>query len=251
MMSTCRLERVNIIDDLLGSLEGDAPVREVHTCAFWTAVVSRRCGLASTVRDEEMHFRKPVRDVGQLTKKSALELAEYAKSESPLEASIGLAAINSLLDVDESRCVELNAKKVIVERGEGKKVAMVGHFPFVSQVREIAERLWVLERQPAEGDLPAEMASEVLPQADLVAITGATLINHTFEQLVDLCRPQALVMVLGPTTSLSPVLFDYGVDVISGTVVADEEMVLRYISQGASFKQLKGVKLLTMSKGGK
>jgi len=239
---------MSVIDDLISTLKRDSPVREVRTCVLWTAVVSHQCGLASTSRDEEMPFQKPVRDVGRLDRKSALKLAGYAKSQNPLEASIGLAAINSLLEIDESHCVELNAKKLIMERGKGRKVAIVGHFPFVPEVREAAERLWVLEKRPDEGDLPASAAAEVLPQADVVAITGASLINHTFEGLMELCRPEALVIVLGPTTPLSPVLFDYGVDTISGIKVVDVEMVLRYISQGASFKQLKGIKLLTMTK---
>ena len=239
---------MGLIDDLISTLEGDAPVQEVRTCVFWTAVLSRQCGLASTVRSEGMPFQRPVRDVGQLTQKSALELAEYARSEIYLEASIGLAAINSLIEVDESRCVELNAKELILEGGEGKKVAFVGHFPFIPEVRKVTEELWVLEKRPIKGDLPAEMAPEVLPQADIVAITGATIINHTFERLVRLCRPEAQVIVLGPTTPLSPVLFDYGVDVIAGIKVVQPQETLRYISQGASFQQLKGVKLLTMTR---
>jgi len=179
---------------------------------------------------------------------SALELAQYAKSESLLEASIGLAAINALLEVDETRCVELDAEEVILKHGAGKNVAIVGHFPFIPRVREVAKKLWVLEKRPVGGDLPAEVAAEVLPQADVAAITGTSLINHTFEGLVKLCRPDALVIVLGPTAPLSPVLFDYGVDVVSGSKVVDVETVLRCIGQGATFKQVKGVRLLTMTK---
>jgi hypothetical protein len=55
-------------------------------------------------------------------------------------------------------------------------------------------------------------------------------------------------MLLGPTTPLSPVLFDHGVDIISGTKVIDTESVLRCISQGATFQQVKGVRLLTLVK---
>jgi len=242
---------VSIIDDLIASLKGDAPLREVRVCAFWTAVVldDGRCGLASTLRPDEPRCAGPaplVPQAGHLLECSALELAQYAKSESLLEASIGMAAINALLEVDESHCVELNAEEVILEEGAGRKVAIVGHFPFIPRVREAAEKLWVLERRPVGGDLPAEMAAEVLPQAEVAAITGTSLINHTFEGLMKLCRPDALVIVLGPTAPLSPVLFDYGVDVISGTKVVDAEVVLRYISQGATFKQVKGVRLLTL-----
>jgi len=247
---------VSFIDDLLASLRSDALLREVRACAFWTAVVLEdgRCGLASTLRPDEPQCAGPtplVPRAGHLLECSALELAEYARSESLLEASIGMAAANSLMEIDESRCVELNAGEVILKEGAGRRVAIVGHFPFTPRVREAAEKLWVLERRPVGGDLPADMAAEVLPQADVAAITGTSLINHTFEGLMKLCRPDALVIVLGPTAPLSPLLFDYGVDIICGTLVADTENVLRLIGQGANFGQVKrgrGVRLLTMAR---
>ena len=108
-----------------------------------------------------------------------------------------------------------------------------------------AQKLWVLEQQQAPGEYPAEAAEELLPRADLVAITGTALINGTMEDLLGYCRPDSIVMVLGPSTPLSPVWFDYGVDILSGTWIVDEEAVLRTVGQGASFRQVKGVKLLT------
>ena len=88
---------------------------------------------------------------------------------------------------------------------------------------------------------------EVLPQADVVALTGTSIMNHTFEGLMELIRRDAFVVALGPSTPLSPLLFDYGVDAISGTLVTNVEAVLRTISQGASFKQVKeGVRLVSM-----
>jgi hypothetical protein len=247
---------VPIIDDLIASLKGDAPVREVRVCAFWTAVVldDGRCGLASTLRPEEPQCAGPaplVPRAGRLLECSALELAEYASSDSPLEASIGMAAINSLLEVDEGCCVELNAEEIILKEGAGGRVAIVGHFPFIPRVREAVPKLWVLEKRPVGGDLSADMATEILPQADVVALTGTSLINHTFEGLMKLCRPNAVVVVLGPTAPFSPVLFDYGVDVICGTQVTDADNVLRLIGQAANFGQVKrggGVRLLTMGR---
>jgi len=240
---------------LIDSLAGiDYPVQEVRCCAFWTAVTTRHTGLSTTYRSlegEDDAHQSGVRDVGCLTQKRARELVEYSRSRNTLEASIGMAAINSLMEIDESRCVELNAGDVILKEGAGRKVAIVGHFPFTPRVREAAEKLWVLEKRPLEGDLPAEMATEVLPQADVAAITGTSLINHTFEELMELCHPDALVVVLGPTTPLSPVLFDYGADIICGTLVTDTENVLRLIGQGAIFGQVKrgeGVRLLTMAR---
>jgi uncharacterized protein (DUF4213/DUF364 family) len=52
-------------------------------------------------------------------------------------------------------------------------------------------------------------------------------------------------MLLGPSTPLSPILFDHGINIISGARVVDEAAVLRTVGQGASFRQVEGVKLLT------
>jgi len=247
---------VSITDELLAALPGDAAVREVRVGAFWTAVVveregQRRCGLASTLRDENHHHSgsHPVRDAGWLTERSALELAGLIHSDSLLEASIGMATINGLLEVNEAACVELNAEEVIRERGRGKQVVIVGHFPFIKRLRPALGQLWVLELHPGPGDLPAEAASQVIPQADVVAITSTTLINRTFEGLITLCRPDAYVLLLGPSTPLSPVLFDHGVHLLSGTLVDDVDTVLRLVSQGASFRQIHrhGVRLVTMA----
>jgi uncharacterized protein (DUF4213/DUF364 family) len=57
----------------------------------------------------------------------------------------------------------------------------------------------------------------------------------------------ALVMILGPSTPLSPVLFEHGVNIIAGSRVIDEDAVLHAIGQGATFQQVKGVRLLTFT----
>jgi len=240
---------VKILDDVIATLGEDAPVREVRVSPFWTAVLSRGCGLASTVgpRDHK-HGAIFVGEAGSLAGRGAVELSELAHSDSTLEAGIGLAAINSLLDVDEGRCVELNAGELLVERGRGKKVGLVGHFPFVPALREAAGRLWVIELHPQPGDVGAEEAEAILPQVDIAAITGSAFINQTVERLLSLCRPETLVVVLGPSTPLSPVLFDYGVDVIAGTRVVDADLTLRCLSEGATFRQIRGVRLLTMER---
>ncbi len=239
-------DTMKLLDDLISTLNEDSRVKEIHACVFWTAVLSRHCGLASSFHEEHPYHR-PVRDVGSLTGKSALELAEYARSDNPLEASIGMAAINSLIDVDEARCVEENAFDILAREGMDKKIAIVGHFPWIPKLRAVARKLWVIEQRPEEEDLPAEAAESILPQADVVGITGTSFINHTVEKLLELSKSSFTIMV-GPTSPLSPVLFDYGVDVIAGVKVVEPEKTIRCISEGAIFSQIEGVKLVTMAK---
>jgi uncharacterized protein (DUF4213/DUF364 family) len=180
--------------------------------------------------------------------KEASELAQMAQSSNLFEAAIGMATINSLLDIDEQRCVDINAANLLIQKGRNKKVALVGHFPFVPKLRQAAECLWVIERRPREGDVPENEAESLIPQAEVLGITGTAFTNHTIEHLLALCNPKAYIIVLGATTPLSPVLFDYGINAISGTTVTDPKIVLRCVSQGATFRQLKGIQLLTMEK---
>jgi hypothetical protein len=124
MTATWRKAKVSITDALLDSLQADAPIAQALVGAFWTAVVldddanPPRCGLASTMQagHETHHAGPPVAQAGRLVEHSARELAEWLRSPSTLEASIGMAAFNALLSVDESTCTEVNAEDVILPR---------------------------------------------------------------------------------------------------------------------------------------
>jgi hypothetical protein len=190
----------------------------------------------------------PVEDAGGLFDHSVYELASMIHSDSLLESSIGLATINALLEVDERECVAVNAADVIARRGRGKNVAVVGHFPFIERLRSLTANLWVLELNPREGDIPASKAPEFLPRADVVALTGTSLLNGTFDALLGYCQTDAFVIVLGATTPLSPVLFDVGVDAVAGTRVVDLPAVMQAVCQGATFRQIPGKRLLTRFK---
>ena len=63
---------------------------------------------------------------------------------------------------------------------------------------------------------------------------------------MDLCDPKAYVILLGDSAPLSPMLFDYRVDAVSGTKVTDPTLALRCLSEGANFRQIKGTRRLTM-----
>lgn len=240
---------MNIIDDLLSTLDYEASVRDIRLGPFQTAVLTRHCGLASTPHDSGPHHnRTPVAEAGLLVEKDARVLADMANSESPFEAAIGMAAINSLIEIDDTQCAEINAGDLLARKGEGKRVAIVGHFPFVPRLRSVAKELWVIEREPQEGDFTEADSDRFLPQADVIGITGTAFTNHTLEGLLGLCNPKAYVVVLGGTTPLSPMLFDYGIDAVSGTRVIEPETVLRCVSQGATFRQIRGIRLLTMER---
>jgi uncharacterized protein (DUF4213/DUF364 family) len=243
---------MKILDDLIATLDTNAEVKDIRMGLFHTAVLTRHCGLAATLPRDALKQEPPsVREPGYLLEKSALELAQMSCSDSLLEAAIGMAAINSLLEVNEEECRELNASQLIAEKGQGKKVAIIGHFPFIPRLREVVKQLWVIEKNPREGDFPEAEAENLIPQADVIGITGTAFTNHTIEKLLELRHPQAYVVIVGDSAPLSPLLFDHGINAICGTKVIDPELALRCVSQGATYQQIKGVRQLTMLSGGR
>ncbi|MBP8997880.1 MAG: DUF364 domain-containing protein [Anaerolineaceae bacterium] len=240
---------MTIISDLLSTLPSDPiPVQNVVIGVHWTLVTSRFSGLGSTLVNSGPHGSGRMRDVGDLLNKNAQELAGWLESDNLLEASVGMAALNSIIEVPEKQLQPVNAAEVIEREARGKNLAVIGHFPFLERLKGVVRNLWVMEQNPYGDDLPEEAAQEYVPGADVVAITGTAFINHTIENLLPLCRQDALVMILGPSTPLHPMLFDRGISYLSGSRVVDPSAAQLTIQQGAGFPQVKGVQVVTMVK---
>jgi uncharacterized protein len=239
---------MTLLEELITSLpEQPIPVRRVTMGIHWTAVCSQFCGLASTLTSENLPHMD-LDGVGTYQDRSAQELAQLALSGNHLECSIGVAAINSMLDPTRMKSVELNAYTWLFEQAPGKDIAIVGHFPFVDKVRTLAKTLWVLEKNPRPGDIPAEQSAPYLGKANIIAITGSAVVNGSMESVLSMCNPKATIMVLGPSTPLSNILFKHGVAILSGSQVTNEAKTLLTLEQGGSYSQLLGVKRITIFK---
>lgn len=242
-----------IIDDLMNGIDEDCPVKEVLVGTFDCMVTSLRTGISSTFRDScgpgvrgQGGRPRGATGAGDLIGMSAKELASYARSERLIDASIGIAALNSLVRLDPASLIEVNAFTIIEERGRGKKVGVVGHFPFVKRLATSCD-LSVIQKAPWQGDEALREAAETLPGCAVAAITASSLINHTFDRLLELCR-DSFVIVLGPSTPLASVLFDSGVDVLCGTVVEDRDLARRCITEGANYRDIRGIRRTAMLK---
>jgi uncharacterized protein (DUF4213/DUF364 family) len=241
---------MDILEEILTTLPPNpVPVRNVTVGIHWTAVCSAFCGLASTLTSENLPYAN-IGEVGTLHLKPAQELARLVLSENHYESSVGMAALNSLIQPKPEDCMELNAYDWLFSNCPGKDVAIVGHFNFVDQVRILARNLWVLEKNPRPGDIPAEYSAEYLGKAEIIAITGSAFVNHSMSDVLAMCNPKATIMILGPSTPLSPVLFDHNVSILSGARVVDETGALLTIQQGGGFSQVWGVKRVTLFRKG-
>ena len=239
---------MSIYQELLDSMVPGLFADEVTIGPFLTAVrAGDRCGLATTLRPPGHDHRPALKSPGGLSGQPLAELARLVHSSLPLEAGLGMAAINTGLDWTGLRLLERNGADYIRELAEDRNLVAVGHFSFIHELAPLTLSTVILELDPRSGDLPSTAAARVIPEADVVAITGSAFSNHTIENLLELARGK-IIMVLGPTSPLSPLLFNRGVQVIAGSKVADVGLTIRQVREGAVFKQLDGVSRVLMTR---
>ena len=199
-------------NDLIASVTEDESLKDVVVGLNLTAVESKNLGMASTVFDLKTSFIK-MDQAGHFHELTTLQLIRKLKSKNVLEASLGMAALNSMIDVSESM-ESMNAYKIIEEKGIAKNIGVIGHFPFVERLKKIYKNCWVFEKRPRPGDYHADDMFSFLPLCDVVVITGQTIINGSIENILG-ASIQAFKIMLGPSTPLNSVLFDYGIDDIT------------------------------------
>src|SRR5262245_51587004 len=187
---------------------------------------------------------------GKLRGRRAADLAREALSGHGIRRAVGIATVNALADCCWQRRphpdVELRAGIDAFDATEimlGDKVVVVGAFiPFLKELKRRDQAFLVLEQDPAtlKADelpfiRPAEQAAEILPDADVVLITGSTLVNNTLEDLLALTRPDSRVTVVGPTVGMLPDAFlARGADVLGCVSITEPDAFLDLLAEGGS-----------------
>ncbi len=177
------------------------------------------------------------------------DIAEHVSSTNIIEKSLGVALLNAisqyiLLDLGymEEYRVEQDKSLIefVVEAVKGRrdeKIVVVGNMvPLVRRLREHGFNPVVLERNPAyrgRDSLPDSSGYRELLDADVVIITGATLVNDTIDIVLKLAEKAKTKILAGPTASVYPdPFFDRGITHIASTRIIDIQKVLDIIKHG-------------------
>ena len=170
---------------------------------------------------------------------SLREVASLVTSWDPVESALGSAAINSYLNVPElvsafpTGSIFAEARQL----SAGRRTVMIGHFR--GQLACFADAdLTILERRPQPGDLPDQASEYVLPQAEVVVMTGMTFTNKTLPRLIELSK-DALTILVGPSTPYLPYAYRDLVDIIAPTVVTDPDHAYELIADGKRMRRLR------------
>jgi len=185
---------------------------------------------------------------GTLAGRPATEFLGMASSWDLGERVIGIATMNALSQIvfeahpDRYALEEANLVDVI-EVGPGDVVALIGFIrPFVPVFRAKAKELYILERGSGreEGILPDTACEELVPEADVIVITGSSLANGTVDRLLERASGARTVALVGPTVSCVPdPLFSKGADYVGGIRIRDADRALQIIAEGGGTPRLR------------
>lgn len=256
------LDPWSLYDGLIAGIPEDVLVTDFGLGLAWVFVQAEcGCGVAWTMRGgARLHAPAP-----DWRGRPLRELAETSKSWDFTQASLGVAALNAwysrheLLDplgavYEEAREMAPGEQKREAFHEfrplmAGKRVTVIGHFPHVLDLRACCAELTVLERNPGEGDTPDPACEYVLPHQDMVFSTGTVTINKTLPRILQLSRP-ALTVMTGPSVVPSPLLFEWGADVLAGSVVGDPEKTAFAVRQGRGMLFGEAVQMMRVVRPG-
>ena len=188
---------------------------------------------------------------GKLRGRGVRAYLEDIFSENILRRTLGIATLNALStlvwDKTEHPEYELllgaDAFDEIDVKKYRKTVVVVGALvPIIRKLMQENADFHILEKDSRtlkEREmpyyLPPERAGECVPEADLLVITGVTILNDTLPGLLAMAKKDAEILVVGPTASMLPdCLFSKGVTMLGGIQVTKADALLDIISEGGS-----------------
>ena len=171
---------------------------------------------------------------GSYRGRSLSDLAGLIQSENIFERVIGYAAVNAHHNRYDLTGAALNGLDMIKPAGE--RTVVVGRFPGLDEKLPGAA---VIELEPGPGDYPPEAAADLVPAAEYLAITAATLSNGSLAPLLALAPPSAYTVLIGPSAPLCPAMFALGIDALSGFVPGDLDGTAQRVAEGGAVRALK------------
>ncbi len=244
---------IDFLKSQLGDKWNEISFADIRIGLYLTAVKlsDGSAGVATTIHDTEKICKRENRRYGEFSPlqiKGRKVADMFAESNgNHIMESLRLATLNALSSgwisgsnhklhrhTDPIDLLDLNGRKNIV---------IVGAFQsYIRKILGTQHTLHVLELEkealtPEQQHLyvPAADAQQLIPAADMVIMTGMTLVNNTMDGLLDLITDRQQVVVTGPSSSIVPdVLFAHKVDIIGATLVTDAGKLLDLVSEAGA-----------------
>ncbi|MCW2284549.1 uncharacterized protein (DUF4213/DUF364 family) [Rhodoblastus acidophilus] len=176
------------------------------------------------------HPRDLLPRLPELSKLSLRALAQLSQSWNPLEAALGVAALNAFYNRADLEGASGNGVRGF--RGAPGPVVVVGAFPGVDS---ILQNCAIIETDPRPGEYPVAAMESLLPGCGGAIVNSSALINRGLTRILRLARHRPVALI-GPSTPLTPRLHDYGLAVLGGFVARDIDGLAQAVRAGAAPK---------------
>jgi uncharacterized protein (DUF4213/DUF364 family) len=224
-----------VVDTLLGSLPAEPTfIEDLWVFRSVVVVRSRRHGVSGVFNPRPTFLNPASRydGYGALIGRDVREiLPALLREGGPLDVALGLAALDSALPLPPN-LIAANAIDLVPRDLLGARICCVGRFPLVEALRAEGRRIEVVEKEPVRDEVPWEHAADALARAELLFITGKTLVNGTLREVIQRSPNVRFRVLMGPSAMLCPALLGLGLDVIGSTLLDDVEGALRWWRHG-------------------
>ena len=230
-----------IYDLLIDFGQTNTPIEEIIIGLTWTMCKAQGMGLC-------MSPAIPTRTLsrsGTLVNKPIQELSSWLRSWDPYQATLGMAAINAVINSNSplleqaialplATSANLSVFEHFLPQLQGKQVSVIGRYPGLKQYEQ-QMKINVIELNPIPGDFPATASEYLLPESDWVFLTATSIPNKTFPRLVELSR-DATVVLMGPTLPWLAEFADFGINYLAGVAVSDATVLRQTIAEGGGVR---------------
>ena len=210
-----------------------------------------RYGVAGTHRAKSSDYKyRTKRDQSPFSTNHIIgqKVADLFQAPStPIVDNLKIATLNALsakvlqeadyqiiTDVDPIGLVDLSGQKTI---------SIVGAFKsYIQKFGETNHTMNIIEIRPEaippeyrKHYVPSDQAYDVLPNSDIVIITGSTLVNNSLKDLIHYLPKHGITILVGPSSSFIPdVIFEQGIDIIGATRITHPAKMLQIVSEAAT-----------------
>ncbi len=230
-----------IYDLMLDYGTTDTQIQEISIGLTWTLCIAENAGLCMSpgTATRTLPFS------GTLVNKSISELAPWLRSWNPYQATVAMAAINSVVNSSSSLpntgtvlspngSANLAVFEHFLPQIRNKNVCVIGRYPGLNKYANEME-MKVIELNPGKEDFPAPASEYLLPEAEWVFLTATSIVNKTFPRLVQLAKNSKLVL-MGPTLPWLPDLKHMGIDYLAGIKVTNLPALRQTVAEGGGVR---------------
>ncbi|MCX6254267.1 MAG: DUF364 domain-containing protein [Bacteroidia bacterium] len=243
----------NLLKNKYGTRFENLTVSDVRIGLHLTAVrlSDDSIGTSATLADNHPFCAKSNRDFGDFTPLRIRGQKVHDILETNKESSVILSLKTAVLNAISSNVISSGNYKIIdncdpiqlIDLNSRKTITVVGAFQ--SYIRKIAgtgNKLFILElnenslaQEHKKFYISAGKYDKILPDSDIVIITGQTLVNRTIDDLLSAISPGTQVIVTGPSSNILPdILFENKVSIIGAVRITDPEILFDIVSEGGT-----------------